>query len=74
MSMNPYARLVALLPKRPLLSGVVVEYSNGVALIEMPGGGTDSARGDVTVGDRVFFRDGLIEGPATALTPEIIEV
>lgn len=74
MSQNPYARLIGLLPKRPLLVGDVIEYANGVAVIEMPGGGRDSARGTTTVGQRVYFRDGLIEGPAPDLTIEVIEV
>ena len=74
MSQNPYARLIALLPKRPLLVGEVVDFSNGVAVIEMPGGGKDTARGTATVGQRVYFRDGQIEGPAPTLPVELIEV
>lgn len=74
MSTNPYARLVALMPKRPLLVGTVESISDGVAVIEMPGGGKDTARGDATVGARVYFRDGLIEGPAPTLPVELIEV
>ncbi len=74
MSQNPYARLVALLPKRPLLVGEVVDINNGVAVIEMPGGGLDTARGTATLGQRVYFRDGQIEGPAPTLPVELIEV
>jgi hypothetical protein len=36
--------------------------------VQLPGGGVLQARGDAAVGDRVFVRDGLIEGPAPALT------
>ena len=74
MSQNPYSRLIGLLPKRPLLVGTVLDYNNGVAVIEMPGGGLDSARGEATVGQRVYFRDGSIEGPAPLLPVELIEV
>ena len=74
MSQNPYARLIALLPKRPLLVGEVVDINNGVAVIKMPGGGKDTARGTATVGQRVYFRDGQIEGPAPTLPVELIEV
>ena len=51
---NPYARLVGILPKRPLMVGTVTGVDNGVAVIELPGGGTDKARGDATVGQHVF--------------------
>lgn len=74
MSMNPYTRLISLLPKRPLLVGVVLEVGNGVARIEMPGGGVELARGSATVGQRVYFRDGSIEGTAPTLPIEVIEV
>lgn len=66
--LNPFKQLLRLLPDPPLLVGEVVSFSNGVATIEEPGGGLSQARGDVTVGDRVFFRNGVIEGPAPALS------
>lgn len=71
---NPYKALVALLPARPLLVGTVTAIGGGMATIEMPGGGLMQARGAATVGDRVFFRDGAIEGPAPALTIVLIDV
>ena len=74
MSQNPYARLIALLPKRPMLVGEVVDFNNGVAVIQIPGGGLDTARGTATLGQRVYFRDGQIEGPAPTLPVELIEV
>ena len=74
MSLNPYKRLLALLPTYPLLVGQVIEVTNGVALIQMPGGGREQARGAATVGQRVFFRDGQIEGLAPDLPVELIEV
>ena len=71
---NPYRALLSLLPGRPLLVGTVTAVAGGVATIEMEGGATAQARGDVSVGDHVFFRDGSVEGPAPALDLEIIEV
>lgn len=71
---NPYHQLLALLPARPLMVGDVTAVDAGVATIELPGGGVVQARGDVTVGARVFFRDGAIEGPAPSLSVEIIDV
>jgi hypothetical protein len=72
--MNPYKRLLSLLPQYPVQVGTVVAVVNDVARIEMPGGGFDSARGEATVGQRVYFRDGNIEGVAPTLPVELIEV
>lgn len=72
--LNLFQRFKALNPQAPLFVGDVIAFSNGVATIELPGGAQMLARGDVTVGDRVFFRDGVIEGPAPDLPVELIEV
>jgi len=74
MSLNFYKRLLGILPQRPLQVGTVSAVSNGIATITLPGGFTAQARGDVAVSDRVFFRDGVVEGPAPNLPLEIIEV
>jgi hypothetical protein len=71
---NLYRALLDLLPSRPLQVGDVTAVSGGVATITLPGGGVAQARGDVTVGARVFFRDDVIEGPAPSLTVEVIDV
>jgi hypothetical protein len=71
---NLYKALVDLLPKAPLQVGTVIGYSDGVATIQVPGGGITQARGEAAVDDLVFFRDNVIEGPAPDLTLEIIEV
>ena len=55
-------------------NGEVKAVDAGVATIMLPGGGVIQARGQATVGQRVFVRDGVIEGPAPDLTDEIIEV
>lgn len=71
---NPFRALINLLPARPLMVGTVVAISNGVATIGLPGGGSMQARGAASVGQRVFFRDGAIEGVAPDLTIEEIDV
>lgn len=72
--LNPYKALLGLLPESPLQVGDVLSTSNGVAMIEVPGGGQVTARGEATVGQRVFFRDGVIEGQAPDLTYVEVEV
>jgi hypothetical protein len=72
--LNPYTILKALLPSRPLQIGTVVAYDNGLATVELPGGGTINARGITATGQLVFVRDDVIEGPAPALTVELIDV
>lgn len=74
MSSNPYTKLLGLMPQRPLLVGDVLVVEDGVATIEMPGGGIMRARGLADVADRVFFRDGAIEGPAPTLDYVEIDV
>jgi uncharacterized protein YijF (DUF1287 family) len=71
---NPYKRLLALIPNAPLQVGDVIDYDDGVATIELPGGGIAQARGTTTVGARVFFRDGVVEGTAPDLPIEVIEL
>ena len=71
---NPYRVLLDLLPQTPLQVGDVAAVDNGVATITLPGGGTTNARGEAQVGERVFFRDGVIEGAAPALPVVFLEV
>lgn len=75
MSTNLYSLFKKLLPSSPLQVGTISSFSNGVATVTLPGGGTTQARGaDVSVGQKVFIRDGVIEGAAPNLPTEIIEV
>ncbi len=74
MSINPFKLLRDLIPNPPLQVGTVTESYNGVCTVEMPGGVLTQARGDSTVGQRVFFRDDLIESTAPNLPIELIEV
>lgn len=71
---NPFKRLLGLLPQPALQVGEVIAVEDGVATIELPGGGLDKARGDVVVGATVYFRDGVIEGPAPVLPVDEVEV
>lgn len=71
--MNPYKALMDLLPQRPLKVGEVLDVTDGVATIEEAGGFQSQARGDVTVGQRVYFRDGVVEGTAPDLPLEVVE-
>lgn len=72
--MNPYKLLKSILPDPPLLVGDVIDIDAGTATIELPDGGRVQARGSATVGQRVFVRDGVIEGEAPSLPVELIEV
>jgi len=71
---NLYKALKELLPAPAVQVGTVVAYAGGVATIELPGGGTDQARGDADVGQRVFFRAGAIEGLAPDLPVVTVDV
>lgn len=55
------------LPKRPLQVGDVVASDGVICTVELPGGGQLHARGDMEVGEKVFVRDGVIEGQAPNL-------
>lgn len=65
---NPFRQFLELLPARPLQVGTVASVLGEVSVVELPGGGSIQARGQATVGMRVWVRDGVIEGEAPALT------
>ncbi len=71
---NLYHQFLALLPPRPLQVGTVTAVAGQACTVQLPGGGVLQVRGDAAVSDRVFVRDGVIEGEAPALTPVNIEV
>lgn len=71
---NPYKKFLDLLPPRPLQVGQVTATDSAGATVQLPSGATLRARGEAAVGDRVFVRDGAIEGPAPSLPLEAIEV
>lgn len=73
--LNLYRQFKELNPDAPLQVGDVLGVSNGIASIELPGGGVLQARNQVSVvGQRVFVRDGAIEGPAPTLDYVMAEV
>ena len=72
--MNLYRQFLDLLPQRPLQVGTVTAVTNGVCTVTLPGGGIDTARGSASVGQRVFIRDGAIEGLAPELPLVQIDV
>ena len=74
MSTNPFVLLKKLLPDPPLQIGTVAAIDDGTATIMLPGGGTVQGRGSATVGQTVFVRNGVIEGPAPALPIELITI
>lgn len=71
---NLLAEFKSLLPDAPLLAGTVTAIAGNVATIELPDGATLTARGPATIGQRVFVRDGAIQGQAPALTTVLIEI
>ena len=71
---NLWKRLKQLLPEAPLLVGVVDSVDAYGALVLLPDGSLTAVRGAALVGDSVFIRAGLIEGPAPALTAVLIDV
>ena len=75
MSANPFAVLKRLLAGGPLQVGTVTLVDDsGAVTVQLPGGSNVLVRGQATAGDTVFFRDGVIEGPAPALPFGTIEV
>lgn len=71
---NLFRQFLDLIPDPALQTGEVTFVSNGVATIELPGGGTLNARGAASVGQKVFVRNGVIEGTAPDLPVSLIEV
>ena len=65
---NLYKQFMDLQSPKPLEVGTVAFVVNGMATVDLPGGGRLQARGVAQVGRRVFVRDGLIEGEAPNLT------
>lgn len=64
---NPFAELKSLLGPAPLQVGTVTDYSAGTATVQLPDGGSILARGEAGIGESVYVRGGLIEGPAPSL-------
>lgn len=72
--LNPFRRLQGVFPDPPLLIGDVVALVDGAVVVEEPGGGRSNVRGAASVGDRVFFCNGTIQGPAPNLPIDSIDL
>ena len=71
---NLYTLFKSILPNTPLQIGTVTAVTSGGVYVDLPTGGKLLVRGVATVGNRVFVRDGVIEGIAPNLTVEVIDV
>lgn len=72
--MNPYKKLISMLPSgRVDVGTVTASYSDGVLLL-LQDGGTLIVKGEGTVGERVYIKDGYIIGAAPNLVGDTFEV
>lgn len=71
---NLYKQFLDLIPDPSLQVGDVSAINGNIATVDLPGGGSLTARGVTTVGARVFVRGGVIEGNAPSLPVSLIEV
>ena len=71
---NVYWQFRQLIPDPPLQAGTVIDIGSGVVTVALPGGGQIKARGSAALGQKVFVRDDAVQGIATSLTMEIIEI
>lgn len=71
---NIFQQFIRLLPKQALEVGTVIEATATGATVQLMGGGIVQARGEATLGQRVFVRAGVIEGPAPTLTYVTAEI
>jgi hypothetical protein len=72
---NLWRQFQDLLPDSPLLIGTVISNpSDGAVTVELLDGGLLRASGNAAPGDRVFVRDGRIEGTAPNLPVMDIEI
>ena len=72
---NLWRQFRALLPDAPLLIGTIaVRHTDGTAIVELLDGGLVRVHGAGSIGDRVFVRDGRIEGEAPPLPHIDLEI
>ncbi len=74
MNWNRYNRLVRLIAGPPTDVGEVLSVTTDGVITGLISGTQIRARGEAAVGDVVYVRAGVIEGPAPALTGIEIEV
>lgn len=71
---NIWKQFSVLVARPPLQVATVLSVSGGVARVQLPGGGELLARGEAQAGEKVFVRDGVIEGSAPNLPLYQIEI
>jgi hypothetical protein len=75
---NIYKQFKDLVAGPPLLMGEVAFVgtgdSEGTVTVTLWGGAVVNCRGTATLGEKVFVRDGVIEGPAPNLALTVIEL
>jgi hypothetical protein len=71
---NLYSVFKALLPETPLLVGVVYSIQAGGCYVTLPSGGRVLAKGEATIGQTVFVKDGIIQGIAPSLAVVAITI
>lgn len=64
---NLYLQLKEILAPGRVQIGKVVAVADGAVTVELPGAGQMRAKGQATVGEKVFVQQGLIQGPAPDL-------
>ena len=74
MTTNLWKAFSDLVARPPLQVATVLSVSGDVARVQLPGGGELLGRGDAQVGEKVFVRDGAIEGAAPSLPLFQIEI
>ena len=72
--MNLYKLLRSFVPESPLQIGTILSSANQSTRVELPGGGIVEVRGSGAVNDKVFIRNGRIEGPAPSLAQVTIDI
>jgi len=70
---NAFVQLKELLAPGRVQIATVVSVADGMAVLELPGGGQIRARGDASGSGKVFVQDGVIQGPAPDL-PVFVDV
>lgn len=71
---NPLSQLRQILGEPQLLVGTIMAASTGNVTVLLLGGGTVTAKGEASVGSKVYLRNGSILGPAPDLPTFAIDI
>ena len=72
--MNQYKQLLNLLPSTRTDVGTVIAVSSDGVVLLLQDGGTLRVKGSASLGSRVYTKQGVVTGPAPALTGVDIEI